>query len=139
METMIYTGSYAESDSAQLKSNAPQKLGIASMSGFTTAFNGVYSSKIEEENASTGSAAAASVSNADTGQSAVVTALLDYLHKTPEERYFDAILKDKGLTQEQYDALPPKEKAALREEIMEEVREGMIADAARKELENQGA
>ena len=134
METMIYTGSYAESDSAQLKSNAPQKLGIASMSGFTTAFNGVYSSKIEEENA-----AAASVSNADTGQSAVVTALLDYLHKTPEERYFDAILKDKGLTQEQYDALPPKEKAALREEIMEEVREGMIADAARKELENQGA
>ena len=139
MEAIIYTGSYAESDSAQLKSKAPQKLGISSMSGFTKAFNGVYSSEIEEESASTAGVAAAGTANADTGQSAVVTALLDYLHKTPEERYFDAILKDKGLTQEQYDALPPKEKAALREEIMEEVRERMIADAARKELENQEA
>lgn len=136
MEAITYTGSYAESDSALLKGKELQKLGISNMSGFTTAFNGVYSSEIEKENTSNVSATDASTANADTGQSAVVTALLDYLHKTPEERYFDAILKEKGLTQEQYDALPPKEKAALREEIMDEVRERIITDAARKDLEN---
>lgn len=34
-------------------------------------------------------------------------------------------------TEEQYDALPPKQKAALREEIMDEVGERMIADTAK--------
>jgi len=137
MEAITYTGSYAESDSALLKGKELQKLGISNTNGFTTAFNGVYSSEIEKENTSNVSVSDASTANADTGQSAVVTALLDYLHMTPEERYFDAILTEKGLTQEQYDALPPKEKAALREEIMDELRERMTADATRKAEEDQ--
>lgn len=124
---------YAKSDSTLLKSKELQTLGISNANGFNTTFNGVYSSTKEEASAVE---AEASTANAAAGQSAVVTALLDYLHKTPEERYFDAILKEKGLTQEQYDALPRKEKAALTEEIMVAVRERMIADAARSELEN---
>ena len=52
--------------------------------------------------------------------------------KTPEELYFERILKEKGLTPEQFEMLPQKEKAALREEIMEEVKLRMKEDAAKK-------
>lgn len=134
MEAITYSGSYAESDSALLKGKELQKLGISNMSGFRTSFNDVYSSETKDS-----ALKASGAGNADSGQSAVVTALLDYMHKTPEERYFEAILKEKGLTPEQYDALPPKEKAALREEIMDEVRERMVADAKEKALEGQEA
>ncbi|WP_193171028.1 hypothetical protein [Nisaea nitritireducens] len=136
MEAITYTGSYAESDSAHLKSKGLQKLGISNMSGFRTSFNDVYSSEAKDS-ASEASGPVTGTGNADSGYSAVVTALLDYMHKTPEERYFEAILKEKGLTPEQYDALPPKEKTELREMIMDEVRERMIADAKNQALEGQ--
>ena len=136
MEAIIYSGSYAESDSAHLKSKELQKLGISNMSGFRTSFNDVYSAETKD---SASKASGGVTGTADSGQSAVVTALLDYMHKTPEERYFEAILKEKGLTPEQYDALPPKEKTELREMIMDEVRERMIADATKQALEGQQA
>ncbi|PCI54970.1 MAG: hypothetical protein COB36_08955 [Alphaproteobacteria bacterium] len=48
---------------------------------------------------------------------------LDYMSKTPEERWFDAMLAEKGLTREQYNALPPKEKRAIEMEIQETIKE----------------
>lgn len=52
-----------------------------------------------------------------------VEAFLDYMSKTPEERWFDAMLAEKSLTREQYNALPPKEKLAIETEIQEKIRE----------------
>ncbi|PCJ01068.1 MAG: hypothetical protein COB14_04085 [Alphaproteobacteria bacterium] len=52
-----------------------------------------------------------------------VKEFLDYMSKTPEERWFDAMLAEKGLTREQYDALPPEEKLALEIEIQEKIKE----------------
>ena len=52
-----------------------------------------------------------------------VEAFLDYMSKTPEERWFDAMLAEKGLTREQYNTLPPEEKLALEIEIQEKIKE----------------
>jgi hypothetical protein len=47
---------------------------------------------------------------------------LDYMEKTPEERLFEAILREKGLTPEEYEALPPEERAEIEQEIQEEMK-----------------
>ena len=62
---------------------------------------------------------------------------LDYMSKTPEERYFEAILAEKGLTKEQLDALPPEEKAKILEEIKEEIKKRMITDAVERNKKQQ--
>src|SRR3546814_9154308 len=56
---------------------------------------------------------------ADDGESAAVTAFLEFMDKTPEEHAFDAFLGSRGMTQEEFEALPENEKQALLEEFKE--------------------
>ena len=51
-----------------------------------------------------------------------VTTFLEYMRMTPEERYFEAILREKGLTKEDLANMPPEE----RERILREIREEMV-------------
>jgi len=67
-----------------------------------------------------------------------VKAFLDYMNKTPAERYFEALLAEEGLTKEELEALPPEKRAEIEEKIQrkmkERVEEGTgetIASAAR--------
>ena len=53
---------------------------------------------------------------------------LEYMSKTPEERYYEAILAEKGLTKEQLAALPPEEQAKILEDIEREIKERIAAD-----------
>jgi len=46
----------------------------------------------------------------------------EYMEMTPEERFFVAMLKKKGYTKEEYEALPPEEKQKLQKEIEEDAR-----------------
>jgi len=46
----------------------------------------------------------------------------DYLNKTPEERMYEALLREKGLTPEQYAALPQEEKLAIQQELEAEMK-----------------
>lgn len=48
---------------------------------------------------------------------------MDYMDKTPEQRLFEAILRDKGLTPEEFEALPPEERLKVEQEIQEEMKE----------------
>ena len=64
-------------------------------------------------------------------------AFLDYMAKTPEERYFEAFLKAKGMTKEKFEALPAEEQQALLQEFEEAVKQSVeaasIDEAARAE------
>ncbi|MCG8356193.1 MAG: hypothetical protein MI920_11515 [Kiloniellales bacterium] len=62
----------------------------------------------------------------DTGGSDAVKEFLDYMSKSPEERYFEAFLREKGLTPEQFAALPPEE----REKILKEFEQRMEQEVA---------
>ncbi|NIA69117.1 hypothetical protein HBA54_11010 [Pelagibius litoralis] len=57
------------------------------------------------------------------GKSDAVRAFLEYMAKTPEERYFEAFLNSKGMTQEEFEALPPEEKQALMREFEDYVKQ----------------
>lgn len=65
-------------------------------------------------------------------ESAAVRAFLEYMSKTPEERYFDAFLKSKGMTQEEFDALPVEEKQALMQEFQETIKQRVENDTTEK-------
>ena len=43
------------------------------------------------------------------------------MSKTPEERYYEALLAEMGLTKEQLQALPPEERAKIEAEIQEKM------------------
>jgi hypothetical protein len=120
VDAIIYQG--ASGDLLSGGKSAPLDVGKANV--FRQTFNGVYSNLIDPEpETDTG---------ATEGLSPAAAAFMAYMMKTPEELYFERILKEKGLTPEQYEMLPQKEKAALREEIMEEVKLRMEEDAAKK-------
>ncbi|MEO3431092.1 hypothetical protein AAFN88_19715 [Pelagibius sp. CAU 1746] len=74
----------------------------------------------------------AAVADDEAEESAAVRAFLDYMSKTPEERYFEAFLKSKGLTQEEYDALPVEDKKALMKEFEEFVKQNVENNSAEK-------
>ncbi len=76
--------------------------------------------------------AVVSAGDDDEEQSEAVKAFLDYMSKTPEERYFESFLKSKGMTKEEFEALPPEEKQALLKEFQEMVRERTEAESAKK-------
>ena len=61
-----------------------------------------------------------------------ITRFLEYMSKTPEERWQEQWLKSKCLTKEQFDALPPEEQQALVDEMTEELKQ-KLADKAREE------
>lgn len=76
----------------------------------------------------------------ETGGSDAAEAFLEYMRKSPEERFFEAFLQEKGLTQEQFEQLPPEEKKKILQEFEQRmaqqnmigVAESMAATAARK-------
>ncbi len=63
---------------------------------------------------------------------------LDYMSKTPEERYYEAILREMGLTKEELEALPPDERAKVEEKIKDEITKRMATqrDEQAKKEEN---
>ncbi len=63
----------------------------------------------------------------------LIDKLKEEMKKTPMERAKDRVLEKRGLSKEQYDALPPKERAAVDAEIAEETRKATEqAQAERK-------
>ena len=64
----------------------------------------------------------------DTDNTGAVAEFLEYMEMTPEEKYFDMFLKEEGLTQEEYDALPPEDKAEITEKIQNRIEEKMKED-----------
>ncbi|RVU34940.1 hypothetical protein EOI86_19090 [Hwanghaeella grinnelliae] len=66
---------------------------------------------------------------ADPGQAAI-DAFRKIMDMTPEERLFELLLKKRGLTQEELDALPPEEREKIIAEIKEEIREKIEKKAA---------
>ncbi|WP_299615337.1 hypothetical protein [Pelagibius sp.] len=75
-----------------------------------------------DDEASAGRAGAAAESPVAEGKSDAVQAFLDYVAKTPEERYLEAFLNSKGLTEEQFQALPAEERQALLKQFEEFVK-----------------
>lgn len=57
--------------------------------------------------------------------SGAVNAFLEYMSKTPEERYYEALLAQEGLTKEQLAALPPDERAEIEARIQEKIEQHM--------------
>jgi hypothetical protein len=47
---------------------------------------------------------------------------LDYMKKTPEQRFEEAWLAAHGLTKEQFDALPPDQREALTKQMAEDLK-----------------
>jgi hypothetical protein len=66
------------------------------------------------------------------GDSPAVRAFLEYMAKTPEERYFETFLTAKGMTQEEFDALPAEEKRALLKDFEAYVKQSVENDSAEK-------
>ena len=56
---------------------------------------------------------------------------LEFMAKSPRERYYEMILKEKGLTKEQLDAMPPEERAKIEREIQEEIEHRVKLEAAK--------
>ena len=65
-----------------------------------------------------------------TGGNDAVQAFLDYMSKSPEERYFEAFLEQKGLTPEQFAKLPPDEREKILEEFEQRMEQQAMIGAA---------
>lgn len=50
---------------------------------------------------------------------------LAYVKKSPVERWIEAWLKERGLTKEEFDALPPQEHEALAKEMAEDLKKAV--------------
>lgn len=77
-------------------------------------------------------AAAAEPENLD-NESGAVKAFLDYMAKSPEERYFEAFLKARGLTAEDYESMSPKEQQGLLSEF-EDALKRRLGDATAERI-----
>jgi hypothetical protein len=66
------------------------------------------------------------------GDSPAVRAFLEYMAKTPEERYFETFLTAKGMTQEEFDALPAEDKRALLKDFEAYVKQSVENESAEK-------
>src|SRR3546814_9891449 len=58
------------------------------------------------------------IGGADDGESAAVTAFLEFMDKTPEEHAFDAFLGSRGMTQEEFEALRSEEHTSELQSVM---------------------
>ncbi len=72
-------------------------------------------------------------------ESGAVKAFLDYMAKSPEERYFEAFLKARGLTAEDFEAMPPAKQQGMLKEFEDTLKQRLgdataerIARAARR-------
>lgn len=54
--------------------------------------------------------------------------LAEYERKSVAEHLRDAILKEMGLTEEELDAMPPEQRAAIEDTIAEKIKERLLAD-----------
>ena len=59
----------------------------------------------------------------DTAEMSPVDEYLDFMSKTPEQRYFEFLLAEEGLTKEEFDALPPEEKLKVENKIQQKMKE----------------
>lgn len=64
-----------------------------------------------------------------------VAQFLEYMSKTPEERWHEQWLKSKGLTEEEFAALSPEEQQALMDEMTEDLKRQALEKAAEKSEE----
>jgi hypothetical protein len=87
--------------------------------------------QIAQEGSQEGTRDAGAAEDAE-GGSPAVRAFLEYMAKTPEERYFETFLTAKGMTQEEFDALPAEEKRALLKDFEAYVKQSVENDSAEK-------
>lgn len=74
----------------------------------------------------------AELAKSNGGSSEAREAFKDYMSKTPEERWTDAELRRRGMTREEFEALPPEEREAVMQDIQE-----ALKDRIRERTENQ--
>lgn len=55
--------------------------------------------------------------------SSAMSQFKDYMSKTPEQRLRDSILKEMGITEEEYAAMPPEKQLAVGEEIAQRMQD----------------
>lgn len=60
----------------------------------------------------------------------------DYMSKTPEERLRDSILEEMGITEEEYEAMPPEKQLAVGEEIAQRMQDKAAMAQAEKAQES---
>lgn len=66
---------------------------------------------------------------------AAVSKFLDFMSKTPEQRWHEQWLKSHGLTEEEFAALPADEKQALIDQMTEEMKQKLEQEAKEKTKE----
>jgi len=132
---------YAEEFKQALADNPAMAQELQTISALTSHHVGMQAAMKGENNATTYAEIALSFSNTGTlsvtadgrpydGSDRVKAdisdaeqAFLDYMNMTPEERLFIAMLKEEGLTKEEFDALPPEEQAEIAEKVQIKMKE----------------
>ena len=66
-------------------------------------------------------------------ESGAVKAFLDYMAKSPEERYFEAFLKSRGMTAEDFQAMSPAEQQGLLTEFEDTLKQ-RLGDATAERI-----
>ncbi|MCW1247157.1 hypothetical protein OC610_22265 [Pseudomonas sp. SAICEU22] len=62
-------------------------------------------------------------SSASEETSSALMEFKDYMSKTPEERLRDSILEEMGITEEEYEAMPPEKQLAVGQEIAQRMQD----------------
>lgn len=69
---------------------------------------------------------------AEAADAATLAEFREYMSKSPEQRMIEAILKELGITQEELNAMPPEERAAVENSIAAKIRERLEAQEQKK-------
>jgi len=73
------------------------------------------------------------------GEQSARDAFLEFMNMSWEERYFTLLLAQKGLTKEEFEALPPEEKQEVLEEIEQEIKDETEQKMEGRETETGGS
>ncbi|WP_047228340.1 hypothetical protein GKKCFE_05110 [Pseudomonas sp. E141] len=68
--------------------------------------------------------------------SSALDAFKDYMSKTPEERLRDSILEEMGITQEEFEAMPPEKQLAVSQEIAQRMQDKTAMAQVEKDQES---
>ncbi|AKJ98926.1 hypothetical protein VM99_12935 [Pseudomonas chlororaphis] len=68
--------------------------------------------------------------------SSAMEAFKDYMSKTPEQRLRDSILAELGITEEEFQAMPPEKQAAVSQEIAQRMQDKSAIAQVEKAQEN---